>query len=180
MNLHKAIVSAAAGDQFERYFCAYRAEERQAIAQYNGYLRQNNFVDKTGLKKVLDRRAAVDIEAVFVAGCQLSDDLGGGAAKRLYFSLQGFGNGYGAAGQHGDKSALIGPFGKTQDLLKAVAAHDQRVDAFDKSAIAPIVSVLGGVFRLVQPVDIAVGAGDKTVEATGDKYRALCWQIALS
>lgn len=72
-------------------------------------------------------------------------------------------------GEDDEGDIFVGPGGKCDDLFEGVAAHDDDVNGAYKCLISTIFTWGDGLVSALKPVDAAVGAGDKAVEAGGDK-----------
>ena len=116
----------------------------------------------------MDGDAAVDIEA----SCAFGGELGvqdfwrfGGVCDLIgYLSW----NVDGVAAEY-DDGFFVGPGAEGDGFFIGVAAHYQDVDGVHKSCVAAILAFGDRGIGLAQPVEVAVWAGDKTVESGGDE-----------
>ncbi len=115
----------------------------------------------------MDSDAAVDIEA-FGSFSGESGVQGLRCFGRVCYGGQFGGDIDGVAAEY-DDGFFVGPGAEGEGFFIGVAAHYQDVDGVHKSCVAAILAFGDRGIGLAQPVEVAVWAGDKTVESGGDE-----------
>lgn len=148
------------------------AEQRQAAAQQHGDAGDGDLVEQLCVDEGLDQLPAIDIGCAHAAGGQMGAE--GGEAVFPQLGGGGCGSGQGAplVGHHIDR-LVIRPGAKAQHGLKGFAAHQDHLDAGHVLRIAAILPLGHGGIGRIEPVQAAIGFGDKAVQAGGDKAAAL-------
>lgn len=175
VTLHKAKVIAA---RLQMLGCHRAAairqgpEQRQAAAQQHGNAGDGDLVEQLRIDEGLDQLAAIDIGRAHAAGGQMAAECRQAALPQLCGDRRASGQGAPLAGHHIDR-LVIWPGAKAQHGLKGLAPHQDHIDPGHVLRITAVFPLRHSGMGGIEPVQAAIGFGDKTVEAGGDKAAAL-------
>jgi hypothetical protein len=143
-----------------------RPEERDSGSNEDWEPADGQIVDEVGSQEGLDGLAAIHVEAMESAFGKASYNV----LRLARHRFDGLGHvlvGDGSVRQHDDRLVPIVPRRQPGHDVEGVAAHDERIDV-GKEIIETVVEV--GVTGLLKPLEIAVLARDKSVQAGSDEY----------
>lgn len=175
VTLHKAKVIAA---RLQMLGCHRAAairqgpEQRQAAAQQHRDTCDGDLVEQLRIDAGLDQLTAIHIGRAHAAGGQMGAECRQAAFPQLCGSGRASGQGAPLAGHHIDR-LVIRPGAKAQHRLKGFAPHQDHIHTGHVLRIAAVFPFRHGGIGGIEPVQAAIGFGNKTVEAGGDKAAAL-------
>lgn len=143
-------------------------EERDAPSDQYRYSCDREPLNETGTQETLDRNSTIDIGVLKSAGRQPRDDIFGGSGHLFDTGSSQSRKIERVAAEHNDLRVAVGPFGKSEDRLKCLAAEDDYIDGRNEFAVA-----VGFTAALRQEIQIAIGTGDKAINAGTDEYRGV-------
>jgi len=142
------------------------AEEGDSLSNEYRDATDDETLNLSCAKELLDGEPTVDVEVMSAAGGELRHDLGRGSRHLFKNTALGRGQVYGTTAQHYNALVSIGPRPECKNDLEGFAAHHDRVDARDEFFVA-----VGYSAGLIEEVKLAVRPCDETIQAGADEDR---------
>ncbi len=121
--LDEAAGVVARGDVFKRDVALYCAEERDPATDEDGNARDYEAVNEPGVKKPLNRDAAIHVNVPDAPSCKLCHDVGRRPGHALH-DRSGRCGGERMSAEHEHRFLPIGPGGQRQDGIERLAPDD--------------------------------------------------------
>src|SRR3954470_4365268 len=165
LRLHQPALVLPGGDRLQTNVAAGHAEQRDPLADQHRNSGDDEPLNQTGAKKLLNGDPAVDVGMGHATLREPRGDL-------LWRSLQVLDIGAGGCGSDGatteDENPLVpvGPGLETEDGLVGVAPDHQRVDRGNERLVAVLLTATGW-----KPIERAIRPGDEAVHTDSDEDR---------
>src|SRR3954470_20381348 len=165
LRLHQPALVLPGGDRLQTNVAAGHAEQRDPLADQHRNSGDDEPLNQTGAKKLLNGDPAVDVGMGHATLREPRGDL-------LWRSLQVLDIGAGGCGSDGatteDENPFVpvGPGLETEDGLVGVAPDHQRVDRGNERLVAVLLTATGW-----KPIERAIRPGDEAVHTDSDEDR---------